>query len=129
MLTKENPLERLEEFCSPSYVYNFTFKQLGEGVLCRLEVDLQEYYLDEVRYVNTKDFDYAKNVVAAVLLERIGLGVPQPEETPVVEQENVAEQDPVNVEENFAEEAFRKIISLTTGVLNDMASTFDTSEK
>lgn len=80
-LTTSDPLDRLKEFCNQgNYVYHFNWDKFKTGVMCELEIsyqigDKKKTLTKEVRYVPGNDIKYARKVVSAILLERIGLSL------------------------------------------------------
>lgn len=90
-LTASDPLDRLKEFCDQgNYVSRFNWDKFKNGVMCELEVsytietmrgEMKKFLPKEVRFVFSEDVNYSKRVVAAIFLDRLGLGEePQPEE-------------------------------------------------
>lgn len=88
-LTSKDPCERVRQFCDSMPYSNpgYNTEMFQNGILCRLtiwrtyELGKSTEYLREVRFVEGNDREYAKKVVAAVLLERIGLGVKQDQDS------------------------------------------------
>ena len=83
VLTKNDPLERLKEFCNQGkYHYKINWDKFSNGFMCECTV---YYYLKkkstrilkrEAYWVETGDLKEAKETISAIFLESIGLGVP-----------------------------------------------------
>lgn len=99
ILTRGDPLERLEEFCEQGlYEYEFHNDEFQNGVISCLELKLKggQTIIKEARFVKILSSDdkegesllvRAKKTVTAVLLDRLGLGVSENEEGPEVQPE------------------------------------------
>lgn len=81
-LSSEDPLERLEELCSQTtYTHKFTLNRFPGMVACTLELNSSDFSLiKKTRFVSIDDGSaneeqYPKKVVAAIVLEELGLGV------------------------------------------------------
>lgn len=90
-LTHEDPVERLKEFCElGKYIFHWNWDKFSTGVMCELEIsyqldansrskgDRRKILAKESRYISSTEGDlaHAQKVVAAILLDRLGLGVP-----------------------------------------------------
>ncbi len=90
-LTHEDPVERLKEFCElGKYIFHWNWDKFLTGVMCELEIsyqldansrskgDRRKILAKESRYISSAEGDltHAQKVVAAILLDRLGLGVP-----------------------------------------------------
>ncbi len=84
-LTENDPLKRLKEFCSQGkYHFKINWDRFNNGFVCECTV----YYnlkrksvrplKKEVYWVETNDLQEAKKTIAAIFLDGIGLGVPDP---------------------------------------------------
>lgn len=124
-LTHEDPLERLKQFCSQGqYRFHFKWDKFANGIMCELEITYQlghpetpkRLLVKEARFVGGEDIEHAKKVVAAVLLERLGLGV-QP-----TEEENADDEISEKMQEMAA-----KSLDFTMTALNGMFSSMANS--
>lgn len=119
-LTEEDPLDRLEELAKQGdYTYHFSWDNFKNGFMCELELS---YYLDlrkktskkllckEARFVEGSDLYHAKKVVAAILVDRLGLGVPETEEPEMTEAETKI-QEMADKGLAFAVSALGKVMS------------------
>jgi hypothetical protein len=89
-LTEEDPINRLEQLAKQGdYTYHFSWDKFANGFMCELELSYQldprkktskKLLWKEVRFVEGLDLYHTKRVVAAILIDRLGLGVPEPEE-------------------------------------------------
>ena len=108
-LTHDDPIERLFQFCQQGgYNPRFTFESFQNGVMCELEVSKggENILAKEVRFVQDKDVSYAQKVVAAILLEKIGLGVIEEEPSAGDRIQEMAEKSM-----DFAMTALTKLLS------------------
>ena len=81
-LTQTQPLLRLKELCNQGkYKFDFKWDKFANGymITCELyfiQILNSRYILKkEVQWVETKDLDKAKNIICAILLEGLGMGV------------------------------------------------------
>lgn len=80
-LTKQDPIERLKEFCKQSLLqYRFTWDFFSNGILIECSLFFTRYgnkkidVTREARFVPSTDLSQAQRIVSAVLLDRLGLG-------------------------------------------------------
>ena len=117
VLTNEDPTERLKEFCEQGrYIFHWNWDKFATGVMCELEIsyqldaksskgDRRKILAKESRYIPFENGDlvYAQKVVAAILLDRLGLGVPaKVQEDETVSSESPSEDDGVPDDSNVA---------------------------
>lgn len=113
-LTREDPLERLEELCEQGlYNYEFHTDEFQNGVMTTLELKVkggQTIIIKEARFVknllsDSKEAETvlvrAKKIVSAILLDKLDLGVVE------LEKETVE----VDQEEYDTKETFQKMAS------------------
>jgi hypothetical protein len=120
-LTEEEPLERLKQLCNQGYYkYHYTWDTFQNGIMCELELTYtlspqssRRSLIKETRFVEGNDLGYAKKVLAAVLIERLGLGVVE-QESPITEAEEKM-QDLAEKGMDFALAAFGKMMSTVPG--------------
>jgi hypothetical protein len=85
ILTKEDPIERLKEFCQQGiYTYRFVYDKFLNGIMTEMEICYRfgtkkgvqkKTLIKEARFVQTKDVTYAQKVISAIILDKLGLGV------------------------------------------------------
>jgi len=123
-LTEEDPLERLKQFCAQgSYRYNYVWDAYQNGIMCELDIT---YFLNpapnskrtlvkEVRFVSGTDVQYAKKVLAAVLLERLGLGASEMcgEEETEQDEAEIKMREIASKSMDFAMTALQKMLGAT----------------
>lgn len=81
VLTEIDPMKRLKQFATQGrYKYRFNWDQFKNGVMCELELTYQlqgsqrRTLVKEVYFVRDGDVEYAQNVLASIVLDRLGLG-------------------------------------------------------
>jgi hypothetical protein len=93
-LTKTDPLERLKELCEQGhYEHKLNWDKFKNGFMCECSI----YYYTSKRssrilakesyWVQTDDLTKAQKTISAILLQSIGLGVPEEEVEESVEDE------------------------------------------
>lgn len=113
ILTHEDPLERLEQLCEQGiYSYGFHHDEFRNGVMCSLKLKIGkggQTIIKEARFIKMLSTDdsegetllvRAKKTVAAILLDKLDLGVVESDKQS--EEETLAEED---VEIKFQEMA------------------------
>ncbi len=83
VLTKNDPLERLKEFCNQGkYRYKINWDKFSNGFMCEctvyynLKKKITRVLKREAYWVETGDLKEAKETISAIFLDGIGLGVP-----------------------------------------------------
>ena len=86
-LIEIEPLLRLKELCNQGkYTYKINWDRFQNGFMCEciLYYDMKKrtkVLKKEVFWVETQDLRIAKQTIAAIMLERIGLGVEEPSQS------------------------------------------------
>jgi len=117
-LTRDDPIERLAQLCTQGmYDYKFTWDKFANGIMCELEITQTtgRILVKEVRYTNTTDEHQAQEIVAAILLEKLGLGVPE-EELPALEEVDETEVKLQQMASKGLEFAFTTLDKLMGGM-------------
>jgi len=105
-LTQTNPLKRLQEFCNQGiYYYKFTWDGFGNGYMmtCEIYFNLGRKKVTVIResqWIASIDIIEAKNIISAIVLHSIGLGIDDDEE------------------ENLSDDLVKIGMRAMTGVLN-----------
>lgn len=156
-LTHQDPVERLKQFCEQGkYVFHWNWDRFASGIVCELEIgyqldrskssDRRKVLTKEARYIPNVSEDqsenllYAQRVLAAITLDKLGLGVPPEENIEIqsdfqnedqneqVEGTDVDKSVPTDVEKMMKDFAVAAITKLggefdMDAVLNQLAET------
>lgn len=122
-LTHTDPIKRLKEFCKAGkYYHHIKWDKFANGFMfeCEVVYNLGRYghnrrrvLVKEVRWVETDNLIEGQRVIAAILLDNLGLGVPDDGECEGEEEIEDISQD------------FTKAV---TGVLNQVSQQLDNEE-
>jgi len=91
-LSKSDPLERLQEFCNQGkYKYKISWDKFKNGFMCQCRIHYRlkkntQILKKEAFWVQTEDLNVAKKTIAAIILDGLGLGVPEPETEDLTDQ-------------------------------------------
>lgn len=112
-LTFQDPIERLKQFCEQGkYTFHWNWDRFASGIVCEVEIsyqldsvkkgsDRRKVLTREARYIPNTESDsdnsasenfksrnllYAQRVLAAIVLDRLGLGVPAEDSEPREDQ-------------------------------------------
>lgn len=129
-LTHSDPVKRLKEFCKQGkYYHHMKWDKFANGYMveCEVAYNLGRYghirrriLTKEARWVETGDLLEAQRVVAAVLLDNLGVGISEDGEENEIQEE--IEED---VSQNFAKASMKAV----TGVLNQVTQQLDNNEE
>ncbi len=123
-LTHSDPIKRLKEFCrAGKYYHQIKWDKYANGFMFECEVtynlgrhghNRRRVLIKEVRWVETDNLIEGQRVIAAILLDNIGLGVPG------------GFSDEEESDEEFPSEDFAKAsMKAVTGVLNHVSQQLD----
>jgi hypothetical protein len=119
-LTQDDPLERLKQLGTQGYYkYHFNWDMFQNGVMCELEITYllthqqssRKTLIKEARFVKGTDLQYAKRVLAAVALERLGLGVETDDGTQEYDEAEAKMREVAEKSMGFAMSALNKLMS------------------
>ena len=138
-LTHTDPVKRLKEFCKQGkYYHQIKWDKYANGFMFECEVtynlgrNKRKVLAKEVRWIETDNLTEGQRVIAAILLDRLGLGVAEEEEE---ENENLEHtkydnSDILKDEEcQFPSQDFTKAsMEAVTGVLNHVCQQMDSND-
>ena len=126
-LTHTDPIKRLKKFCKAGkYYHQIKWDKYANGFMFECEVaynlgrhghNRRRVLIKEVRWVETDNLIEGQRVIAAILLDNIGLGVPNG----FSDEEESDEELP---SEDFAKASMKAV----TGVLNHVSQQLDNEE-
>ena len=130
-LTHTDPVKRLKEFCKQGkYYHQIKWDKYANGFMFECDVtynlgrNKRRVLVKEVRWVETDNLTEGQRVIAAILLDRLGLGVTDEEENENLENDNSDIKD-----ENWHSQDFTKAsMEVVTGVLNHVCQQMDDNE-
>ncbi len=124
-LTHTDPIKRLKEFCrAGKYYHQIKWDKYANGFMfeCEVSYNLGRYghnrrrvLVKEVRWVETDNLIEGQRVIAAILLDNLGLGVPD-------DSEEIDEI--VDISQDFTKASMKAV----TGVLNQVSQQLDNEE-
>lgn len=127
-LTQQDPVERLKEVCKQGlYKYRFTWDSFANGTMCECVLYIAKYgskridVAKEARFVASIDLSEVQRVVAAVLLDRLGLGDDAAQELEL--DVDVDSQTPLDEVHNFT----RKAMTFASNMLHTQLANMDVS--
>lgn len=130
-LTKEDPLERLRELCEIcAYTPSIFLDVFPNGVMCQIDLDSGfacSTTISEMRFVTLEDGTttgekdvevLAVKVVAAVLLNRLGLGV-APAESEAVDEKSAEDAETEEMMKRLSSTTLRFATAALGGMLSE----------
>ena len=125
-LTETDPLKRLKEFCRQGrYIHKMTWDKFSNGFMIECEImyniknNRRRTLIKEVRYITTDDLQYAKKVISAITIERLGLSPLDMEED---NEENNVDEKTEDSLENLKNTSIKMASSLFGSLSNKDSS-------